>query len=377
MIKPMIALLAASALAQAQEAPQDADAQSPGRDIAMQRESQVLNLMRLSNQAEMQAAELVLARAEDEAVRRFADRLLRDHQLADAMVDSLAESKGIALTPADFDDGAAPPTGARPAPPRSDDHFRSEDGDDLYRQPMGQSQSLAPREDEQWGQTPLDVPGRQSADPLEHEADDHQAHQADERGAQHGQQAIPASVNLPQINEPPSAEQVRQQRQPRVAAQSEMQDPGAAQAPGASPDMPTPEVQPPRSDQTGARPVPGQTPRQPRNPRLEEDPPPPAEDIAMERPLDLRITYLKSQRMLRELESADDASLGAVYAAAMIKSHDETVQNLRTGLQTVSDPDVEDLLERFIPILEQHARLARHMQRELGGQPVEVKQEGP
>ena len=256
-------------------------AQQPARapDTAMRAETRVLNFMRLSNRSEIRAAGIVLERTQSDTVRRFADRLLRDHRLSDQMLDRLAESKGIALTPVSSD-------------------------------PLGNGQ----------------------------------------------QQAQPARWDLPRIDEPPSAEQVRWESAPREERQ----------VPAERLDTP-----PPEPDQADIPPdAPGETPRQPRDPIAREDPPPATDDRAADRPLDLDIARIKAERMLRELESADDARIDAVYAAAMIKSHDETVQGLGAGVQSIADADVRDLADTFIPILEQHARLARHVQRELGGEAV-------
>jgi predicted outer membrane protein len=275
---------------------------APPDSTAMQAETRVLNLMRLSNRAEVRAAEIVLERTQSDSVRRFADRLLRDHRLSDEMLSSLAESKGIALVPASFDGSPLPPTG--PAAPA--------------REELDSAEGAA---------NPRDF-GRQTA----------------------------AGWDLPQIIEPPSARHARSQ-EPAPAETEQAEGPGQqAQR--------TPAPEPDQAD------APGETARQPREPTAPEDPPPAADDQAAERPLDLDIARIKAERMLRELESADDASLDAVYAATMIKSHDETVQKLRTGVQSVIDAEVQDLVETFIPILEQHARLARHMQRELGGEAV-------
>jgi predicted outer membrane protein len=315
--------------ATAQDAPEAPErAPQPQRDLAMQAETRVLNLMRMSNQAEIRAAEIVLERTSSDTVRRFADRLLRDHRLADERLDSVAESKGIPLAPVALD-GLSAGAGAEPAPPQDAEQFRSHEGDDLYRQPMGQSPSLAPRGEER------QAPGRLSGDPLEHEG-----------------RAQTAGWDLPQIIEPPSAEQVR------------WREPGAT-----GPDQRDQRDQAQQDQADIPRETPGQTPRQPRDPTVPEDPPP-AEDRAAERPLDLDIARIKAQRMLREIDSADEDSLDSVYAAAMIKSHDDTVQNLRTGVAAVADADVRDLVETFIPILEQHGRLARHVQRQLGGAAV-------
>lgn len=315
------AALLAAAACPAQGPGQAGEPPQPQRDLAMEAESRVLNLLRTSNQAEIRAAELVLERTRSDTVRRFADRLLRDHRLADERTDDVASAKGIVLAPISFN-GQSAAAGAPPAPPGDAETMRSHEADDLYRQPMGQSPSLATRQEDQR------TPGRLSADPMQR------------------QQGQTVAWDLPQISEPPSADQVL----------------GAA--PAAGEQRPSQESQP----QSPARPEQGAA-----APRVTGGGASPS-DRGAERPLDLNIARLKAERMLRELEAAGPDSIDAVYTAAMIKSHDDTVQSLRTGVASVADDEVADLVGDFIPILEQHARMARHVQRQLGGAAVADEQ---
>lgn len=314
------------------------DAPEPASAPALQAARAALNFMHTTNQVEIRAAELVLERTETEIVRRFADRLLRDHRLSDQMLSKLADDKGIVLTPAGLPGGAESGALADREEASADwedrDEIDAEADDELPdRDPPG---LLLPREARGRG-----VDGGVGED---------SGRTATERrpGGQRVAGIDPG--DLPQIIEPPEASDVIGFDGARPAE--------AAGAPG----------QRDQSDQ-GDQPDRSQDPL--RQPRDVAGPGGAAtRGVEAGRPPGLEEARQRGSRMLRNLEAAQGADVDAEYVAAMIRSHEQAIMELRAALQGLEDPEVQDLVESLIPILEQHERLARHVQQELRGEPL-------
>ena len=79
-------------------APQpSAQTQSSAADTSKNMESEVLSKMHQANQMEVKVAELARSKAGDAHIRNYADLLIKDHQVADKMIQDLADKQGIAL----------------------------------------------------------------------------------------------------------------------------------------------------------------------------------------------------------------------------------------------------------------------------------------
>ncbi len=73
-------------------------------DLADTRE--VIQVLYVSNAAEIKVADLVRERNPDEDLRRFADELARDHALLNSMLEALANIKSISLEQAEMEESA-------------------------------------------------------------------------------------------------------------------------------------------------------------------------------------------------------------------------------------------------------------------------------
>ncbi len=73
-------------------------------DLADTRE--VIQVLYVSNAAEIKVADLVRERNPDEDLRRFADELARDHALLNSMLEALANIKSISLEQGEMEESA-------------------------------------------------------------------------------------------------------------------------------------------------------------------------------------------------------------------------------------------------------------------------------
>lgn len=201
-------------------------------------EGVVLNKMHMANQVQIEMARSAMDKGQSTVVRRFGDRLLRDHRLGDRKVQSLAKSKGIQLKPVQM------PTDAGQA------------------QPAAAASATQPAEDDQ---APATAPAIAPA--------------AD---------AAPAAATTPP------------------------KSPGSGDGADAKPDM-----------------------------------------------------QQQMMQMVQKLKQAEGLKFDNAYAMAMEKSHQRMVQTLQDALGKVQDPDVRGLIEKLIPILQQHVALAQDVQREV------------
>lgn len=79
--------------------PQASSAQEPPEAASPSPAQVVLSTMHQVNQMEIKLGELAEERGDREAVRRYGDRMVRDHRFGDGKVTSLAESQGLELLP--------------------------------------------------------------------------------------------------------------------------------------------------------------------------------------------------------------------------------------------------------------------------------------
>jgi putative membrane protein len=67
----------------------------------------VLSKMHMTNQMEMKVGKLAMKKGATDEVRRYGDRLVRDHRFADGKVENMAKAKGITLQTPEPQDEAA------------------------------------------------------------------------------------------------------------------------------------------------------------------------------------------------------------------------------------------------------------------------------
>jgi putative membrane protein len=75
-----------------------AQSQTEPSNQANNMEAEVLSKMHQANQMEIKGGELAKSKAADAHVRNYADLLVKDHKVADKMIQDLARKQGITLT---------------------------------------------------------------------------------------------------------------------------------------------------------------------------------------------------------------------------------------------------------------------------------------
>lgn len=75
-----------------------AQTQNPTATQSSSMEAEVLSKMHQANQMEIKGGELAKSKTSDPHIRNYADLLVKDHQVADKMIQDLARKQGITLT---------------------------------------------------------------------------------------------------------------------------------------------------------------------------------------------------------------------------------------------------------------------------------------
>jgi putative membrane protein len=73
----------------------------------------------------------------------------------------------------------------------------------------------------------------------------------------------------------------------------------------------------------------------------------------------------KQMAAMDRLKQLQGAAFDEAFTGAMIADHDKAIAMLRGAAQAASDADVRKLLERMVPILEQHREIAQQLNSDL------------
>jgi putative membrane protein len=73
------------------------------------------------------------------------------------------------------------------------------------------------------------------------------------------------------------------------------------------------------------------------------------------------------RHQLQELKRLSGAQFDRTFAQDQIKDHEVAIQKFQRAAQTLTDPQVKELAQQSIPILQKHLQMARQTETALGG----------
>ncbi len=335
-----VAGVASLSLALAQDAPPALDA-----------EKQVLNELHLTNNKEMRLAELAIERSETPLIRAYAERLYRDHRQADRLVQDLADELGVPLE----------------ALPK---HLRKPDAAALKEagiEPEDEEQieeidaRAAPGSPEDTRYEPLAPSGRTTVPPAERDA-----------GRPDSGRPDAGRIGMPEEERDVGGEAAEDRIGVPEGERDQIGVPEGADV--QEPILPGQEEREPVIREEEQRGQPRGDERRPFEGRLDD------EEMGAEQPEDLeplpgadeappagfekgtadtRRASAKKKNPIDELRALSGAAFDERFLELMLEDHTKTVTMLEGSLDRLQTEQARDLVQKLMPILNQHRELAR------------------